>query len=108
EALFPEVSVSSHPGVDIPERRYFQPAGPPLRVATARDQSRLFQDFEMLRNGRHAHVERRSQFRNGRLTLRQLLQDGPPCRVCQCPEYSTELVIVHDPSGPGSSYLTNW
>src|ERR1700704_1079591 len=61
EALLPELPVPLHPIGDVLERRCLEPAGPPLRLAAARDQPRGFQHLEMLGYRGEAHLERFGQ-----------------------------------------------
>src|SRR5215510_11241309 len=64
EALLPVAAVALHPVGDLLERLRLQPAGPPLRLAPARDQSRVLQYPEVLRNCRKTHLERLGQLPN--------------------------------------------
>src|SRR5712691_10035309 len=57
EALFPEAPVAFEPVHRILKRLGLEPAGAPLRLAPARNQPRALQRFEMLGNGRQAHLE---------------------------------------------------
>src|SRR6202790_1004115 len=57
EALLPETAIVLQPISGVLERTRLEPAGPPLRLATARDQTRALQHFEMLGDGGKAHLE---------------------------------------------------
>src|SRR5580700_2294579 len=61
ETLLPETAVVFHPVRDILQRIGFQPAGPPLGFAPARDQTRALQYFKVFGNRRQAHAEGLSQ-----------------------------------------------
>src|SRR5438045_9684779 len=58
EALFPEPAVVLQPVGGILERVRGEPAGPPLRLATARDEPGALQHLEVLGDRRKAHRER--------------------------------------------------
>src|SRR5437763_15291964 len=58
EAFLPEAAVILDPIGGIPERRRFEPARPPLRLAPARNEAGMLQHLQMLRDGRQAHRER--------------------------------------------------
>src|SRR5258708_6169720 len=60
KALCPEPPVVCHPIGDVLERGGRDPAGPPLRLASAGNQTGMFQDLEVTGDGGHAHCKRRS------------------------------------------------
>src|ERR1700674_1624281 len=53
KALGPEPLIERHPIGDVLEGRCSDPAGPPLRLAPACDQTSVFQHFEVPRDGGH-------------------------------------------------------
>src|SRR5439155_5799385 len=73
KAFLPEAAVAIEPVVDAFEGGGLDPAGPPLRRATARDQAGSLQHLEMLGNGRAADVEGL-----GKLGHRGFAQSKPP------------------------------
>src|SRR5437868_12865119 len=64
EPLFPDRAKTPGPLGGFFQRGRLQPARAPLRVAPARDESRPFEDPQVLRDRRHAHGERLGQFRD--------------------------------------------
>src|SRR6266498_3036767 len=61
EALVPEAAIVFEPVGDVLERRRFEPAGPPLRLATLRDQAGAPQHLEVLGNRGRADRKRLGQ-----------------------------------------------
>src|SRR5437762_4741120 len=57
KALRPEPPVLRSPVGNVLERTCLEPAGPPLRFVSPRDQSRALQHLKVLGDGRHAHLE---------------------------------------------------
>src|SRR5207247_9255268 len=57
EALFPETVIVLQPVCGALERTRLEPAGPPLRLAPARDQTGALQHFQVLGDGGEAHLE---------------------------------------------------
>src|SRR5208283_5466213 len=78
EALLPEPSVVVEPIRCVLERRWREPARPPLRFAAALDQTGALQNFQMLGNGRHAHRERLGQLRHRGLARGQAGKNRAP------------------------------
>src|SRR5439155_18755381 len=64
-ALFPEPPVSLRPLRDLLERPRLKPGGPPLPLPAPGDQPRPLQHLQVLRDGRHGHLERLRQLRDG-------------------------------------------
>src|SRR5579859_365098 len=62
EALLPELAIVLHPLMHFLEGGGLQPARTPLRFASVGDQPGALQHFQVLGDGRHAHVERLGQF----------------------------------------------
>src|SRR5688572_26202593 len=58
EARFPEGAIALGPFGDFLDWSGVDPARPPLGLAAARDQSGTLEHAQVLRDGRHAHVER--------------------------------------------------
>src|SRR5438034_2015438 len=81
EALLPETPVALHPVVDVLERTRVEPAGPPLGLATARDQPGVLEDLKVFRDGRKGHVERLGDLGHRGLTFREAREDGAPRRI---------------------------
>src|SRR5208337_2841370 len=92
EALFPETAIVLHPVGDVLERTCLEPAGPPLRLAPAHDQSRAFEHLQVFGNGRQADVERISQFRHGSPAGHQAREDGAPGGIGKGREGGAELI----------------
>ncbi len=57
DALFPEMLIVMQPIGNLKQRCRLEPAGPPLSVASANNQPCIFQHFEVLADGSHAHGE---------------------------------------------------
>src|SRR5258707_5495077 len=64
EALLPVAPVVLDPVGDVLERIGLEPAGPPLRLATALDEPRAFQHFQVFRDCRQAYLETLGQFQD--------------------------------------------
>src|SRR5258708_11899619 len=64
KALRPEPPVVCHPVGDVLEGTGSDPAGTPLRLAPACNQTSVFQHLEVPGDGRHAHPKGRSQLRD--------------------------------------------
>src|SRR5882724_7073888 len=77
------VTVVFDPAGSALQRVGLQLAGPPLRFAPPHDESGALQYFQVLGNGRQAHVERRGQLTDGSLAERNPGKDGPPRGVGQ-------------------------
>src|SRR5690242_15476788 len=61
ETLLPETPILLQPVGGVLKRTGLEPAGPPLCLATARDQAGAFQHLEVLGDGGQAHREGRGQ-----------------------------------------------
>src|SRR5262249_44914614 len=81
EALLPETAIVFQPVAGILERARPKPAGPPLRLATAGDQTGALEHLEMLRNGRKAHRERVGQLRDRCLARGEARKDRTPSGI---------------------------
>src|SRR5262245_34205298 len=68
QPALPDVAILFGPAGHVLQRSRVDPAMPPLRIAAPRDETRAFQDTQVLRNGGHAHLEGLSQFRHRALT----------------------------------------
>src|SRR5262245_38492062 len=92
QALFPEAAIAFQPVVDAPECARLDPAGPPLRLATARDEAGALEDLQMLGDGGRADVEGLREFRYRRLTEREPRQDGAARGIGERRKRSAESV----------------
>src|SRR5207245_8454315 len=81
EALVPEAAIMLDPVGDLLQRARLQPAGPPLRLAAARDQAGALQHLEMLRDAGKAHVEGLGELGHRGLAQSEPCQDGAPRRI---------------------------
>src|SRR5258708_36824190 len=81
ETLGPEAGVARQPAVDHLERLGFQPTGPPLRLAAARDEARGLKHLQMPRHRREADVEGLRDLVHSRLPLGEPRKDRPPRRI---------------------------
>src|SRR5215831_171840 len=77
ETLVEKTPVMIEPVVDVLERARFNPARPPLRLASARDQAGALQYFEVFGDRRKAHRERLGEFGDRGLTQGQPRQNRP-------------------------------
>src|SRR6187200_3064935 len=75
EACFPDMPVAFGALGHLLEGTSLQPARPPLRLASARNQARAFEHAEVLRDGGHAHVEGLGEFGDGTFTRDETRQD---------------------------------
>src|SRR5262245_46344182 len=82
KALLPVAAIMLHPVSDFLERARFEPTRPPLRLATAYDQTSLLQNFEVFGDGRKAHIERPCQLGHRCLARTQPIQYRAPRRIC--------------------------
>src|SRR5260370_20855516 len=71
EAVLPEPAVVIDPAGDLLERRGIEAARTPLCIAAACDQAGLLEDFQVLRDRRHADVERVGELRDPVVTRRE-------------------------------------
>src|ERR1700754_1121199 len=81
EILVPEPAGILQPAVGLREGGRCDAARPPLRLPAARDQSRMLQHLQVLRDRGHAHGKRLRQFGNGSFAERQSRQNRPPRRI---------------------------
>jgi hypothetical protein len=93
EALFPETAVTLEPVGRILERAGGQSAWTPLRFAPPLYQAGALQHFQVLRNGRHAHLERLCQLGYRSLAGGETSQDRAASRVCECREGGVEAIL---------------
>ena len=82
----PKVLVGTDPFVRLLQRFNLQSAGPPLGVTAACDQSRVFQHFEMLGDGRQAYLERRGELLHRRLAQGKARENRAARGVRQSPK----------------------
>src|SRR5712691_3529784 len=78
ETLLPVAPVVLDPFGDVPEWSRLEPAGPPLRLATALDQAGALEDLEVLGDGRKADVEGLGQFQNRSFARGEAREDRAP------------------------------
>src|SRR5277367_5635216 len=67
EAFVPKATVIGDPLVSLPQASRFQTAGTRLGITPACNQTGFLENLQMLRDGRHAHLERLRDFGHGRL-----------------------------------------
>src|SRR5258708_2519258 len=95
EALFPEFPVALDPAGNILERRRFEPAGTPLRLAAASDEAGGFQHLEMLRYRRKAHLERLRQVVHGFFPRSEPGENCAPGMIGKGGESAAEAIGGH-------------
>jgi hypothetical protein len=83
EAPVPETSIAFQPFENRTHRVGFKMAWAPLRIATTGNQAGCFQDFQMLRHRREAHLIRLCQLLHRRVASRKAGQDPPSCGISQ-------------------------
>src|SRR5438034_9139535 len=81
DALVPESAVLLHPSRDFAQRHRLESAGPPLRVATARDQAGALQHLQVLGNGGGRHFEGRGQLLGRRPAGGESRENPPASRA---------------------------
>src|ERR1700683_4558032 len=91
ELRLPEPAVVLEPLRSVAQRPGFQSPRAPLRIPSARNQSRAFEYFKVLGNRGLAHRERLRQVRHRGLALGESSQDGPARRVGQRGESSVKI-----------------
>ena len=88
EARFPDVAIALGPVGHFLEGAGLDPAGPPLGLASARDQARALEHAQVLRDGGHAHVERLGELGDRAFARDQRARiaraSGPPGRQTSC------------------------
>src|SRR5436190_21131700 len=95
EALLPETAIVLQPLGGILERTRLKPAGPPLRLATARDQPGALQHLEVLGDGGQAHLKGRGQLRDRGLTCGEAGKDRAPGGIGEGREGGAEAIERH-------------
>jgi hypothetical protein len=88
---FPVLAIFFKPFCGIGERPGFEAARAALRVATARDESSMLENFEVFGDGGLRHFERFGKFHDGSLARGEASEDGAASRVCQSGERGVEL-----------------
>src|SRR6516164_1727841 len=81
EALVEKAPVMIEPIVDVLQCARFDTAGPPLRLAPARDQASALQHFEVFGNRRKAHREWLGELGHRGLTQSEPGQNRPAGRI---------------------------
>lgn len=95
ETLVPELAILLHPIGNVAQWLRFEPAGPPLRLATLRDQAGALQYLEMLGNGGRAYLERLGELRDRCFARRETRKDRAASRIGECGEDSAEVIGWH-------------
>src|SRR5438045_1191568 len=89
------------PAHDLSQRPRAQMIEPTAPIAAHRDQSGLFENREVLRDGPEAHVEGRGEFAGGALASPERDQDRPSCGMRDRVEDVIVLLGAHACSIPG-------
>jgi hypothetical protein len=95
KALFPEPAVLLYKIGDLVQRFRLQSAGPPLRLAAARDQAGALQHLEVFGNGGSGHFEWRGELRDRCLARGETCKDRAASRVGECGEGGAEVIKRH-------------
>src|SRR3990170_8559442 len=95
ETLLPEAAISFQPFIGVLERARAEPAGAPLRLATARDQAGALQHLEVLGDRGQAHLEGLGQLRDGRLTRGQASENRAPGGIGEGGKGCAQLIGRH-------------
>src|SRR5207249_7688434 len=95
KALLPEAAVVLQPVGGVFERPCPEPAGPPLCLATARDQTGALEHLEVLRDGGKAHLERAGQLRDRSLARGEARKDCAPRGIGEGGESGAEVIGRH-------------
>src|SRR5450759_5428368 len=95
ETLFPEPAVLLYKIGDLVQRFRLQSAGPPLRLAAARDQAGALQHLEVFGNGGSGHFEWRGELRDRCLARGETCKDRAASRVGECGEGGAEVIKRH-------------
>src|SRR5512133_3973548 len=86
EPTFPELSERLDPVSDILHRARAQPSWSSLCIATALDEARVFENLEVLRDGRLAEPKRLIELVDTRFSLGEPSDDCAPRGIAQCEE----------------------
>src|SRR5207302_4253877 len=95
EALLPEAAIVLQPVGGVLERTRLEPAGTPLRLATARDQAGALQHLEVLGDGGKAHLEWLAQLRDRGHTGGEASEDRTPGGIGEGGEGGAEAIGRH-------------
>src|SRR5882724_2953051 len=95
EALLPVAPVVLDPVGDVLEGIRLQPAGPPLRLAAALDQTRAFQHFQVFRDCRQAYLERLGQFQDRGFAGGEAREDRAPRGIGEGGKGGAEAIGRH-------------
>src|SRR5712691_719999 len=99
EALFPVAPVVLDPSGDVPERSRLEPAGPPLRLAAARDQARAGKNLQVPGDGGKADVEGFGKLLDRSLSGGELGEDRAPGGVGEGCESGAQAIGRHPGAG---------
>jgi len=95
ETLFPDVPIVVRPVRHVLQRCGVDLTVPELRFTPARDQAGLFEDAQMLGDGRHAHVERLGKLGHRTIAVDKPREDGAARRIGEGGEGGAQLVSRH-------------
>lgn len=91
ESAFPELAILFEPCGDLREWLGLQATRAPLAVAAGDHQARALEHFEVLGDGRLAHVKGAGQLGDGGVARGKAREDGTARRVSECGEDGVEL-----------------
>src|SRR5437773_5993753 len=94
ETLFPDRAVALGPRGDFLERSRLEPAGPPLGLASTRDQARPFEHPQMLRDRGQTDLERSGQLGDRALPRDESRENRAAGGIRQGRERRAQLVWV--------------
>ncbi len=95
EALLPDDSIFFDPIGDLLERGGLEAAGAPLSFAAAGDEAGALEDFEVLGDGGHAHVEGGGEFGDGGFAGDEAGEDGAAGGIGESGEGGAEMIGGH-------------
>jgi len=95
EARFPDVAIALRPLRNFFQRAGVNPARPPLRLSSSRNQAGAFEHAEVLRDGWHAHVERLGQLCDRAFPGGKTREDRSARRIGEGCERRAQLIGWH-------------
>src|SRR6202790_3583881 len=105
ELLLPRHTIVLDPVGDVLKTGGMDAAGAPLGSAAAGEKPSVFKDFEVLRDGGHAHLKRLGKFGHGGFAGHEVSQNGSTGGIRESGEGGGQVVLC----GLGSHlYLTDW
>ncbi len=99
EARVPEGALGADPGRDRIEWRRVERHAMFPPADGAADESRAFQDLDVLRDRVERHVERRREIRDPRRAGHERVEDGAASRICERQQCVVETGIVEGTHG---------